>query len=102
MQRRIEAGVDFRADQAGLAFAPVRAGNHLLGRHQNEIQPVPLQEQYELDAADGIEKQHTIPCGSYLRRASRCIAMVTRSRAICPRRISASCSFASNTFSSKL
>ena len=39
MQRRVEARIDLRADQAGLALAPVGAGDDLLGGHQCKSRP---------------------------------------------------------------
>ena len=44
MQRRVEARVDFRSDQAGLAFSPIRTRDDLLGRHQDQLQSVAIQK----------------------------------------------------------
>ena len=108
MERRIEARMELRADQTCLPLSPMGTGYHLARGHQHQIQPEPVEQHQELETVDGIEQKHTVlpaPVSRgrpYFNRVSRCMAIATRSRAICARRMSASCSLASSTFSSKL
>src|SRR5580698_7728595 len=103
MQWSIEARKDFRAHQAGLALAPVRAGNDLSVRDEPQRQPVAIQQQLQRKPINGVDQEHRERARRrYLRLVKRRIAMETKSLAICWRRISASCSFASCKVSSKL
>ena len=99
---RIEPRENRRTDQARLALAPIGARNDFLGRHQAQCQAVTIQEHFETQSIDGVDQQHDARTDRYFKLVSRRMAMATRSRAICCRRISASCSLASSTFSSKL
>ncbi len=102
-KRRIEPRENSCADQTRLALAPIGARDDFVRRHQVQIQPVAMQEQFETQPIDGVDQQHaaTAPL-PYFKLVSRRIAMETKSRAICCRNTSASCSFANSTFSSKL
>src|SRR5580704_13411420 len=103
MQRRIETREYRASHQPRLAFTPVRTGNDFVRRHQLHGQAITIQEHLQGNSINAVDQEHRRAARQrYFKLVSRRMAIETRSRAICWRRMSASCSLASCRFSSKL
>jgi hypothetical protein len=59
VQRRIEARENLRSHQPRLAFAPIRAGDDFLRRHQPQCQAVAVQEYLQGYPINAVEQKHS-------------------------------------------